>query len=64
MAANTARTSSARAYSLAQRTTVSMVAPGLLAAAYSSGASRFLASVSQNSAVWMEWDTEAAWVSQ
>ena len=41
-----------------------MVAPGLLAAAYSSGASRFLARVSQNSAVWMEWETEAAWVSQ
>ena len=51
-------------YSLAQRTMVSIVAPGLLAAAYNSGASRFLASVSQNSALWMVWETEAAWVSQ
>src|SRR6266496_5937772 len=51
MAANTARASSARSYSLAQATTVSMVAPGWLAAAYSSGPRRLLASVSQNSAV-------------
>ena len=41
-----------------------MVAPGLLAAAYRRGPSRFLASVSQNSALWMVWETEAAWVSQ
>jgi hypothetical protein len=64
IAANTARTSSALSYSLAQATTVSMVAPGLLAAAYRRGPSRFLARVSQNSALWMVWETEAAWVSQ
>jgi hypothetical protein len=64
MAEKMARTSAARSYSLAQATTVSMVAPGLLAAAYSRGASRFLASVSQNSALWMVWETDAAWVSQ
>src|SRR4029450_11874551 len=47
MPASTARTSSARWYSLAQATTVSMVAPGLLAAAYRRGPSRFLARGSQ-----------------
>src|SRR6266498_6082004 len=41
-----------------------MLAWGVLAAAYSIGASSARARVSQNSAFWTLWETEAAWVSQ
>src|SRR6266542_3728767 len=59
IASSASKTSSARSGWFAQARTSPMVPVGWLAAAYSSGASRVRAMVSQNSAFWTLWDTDA-----